>query len=53
MKVLTKAYDGTVVRVDKDKLEQYQITQQKISDLLKQGKTIDEINSLLKGLNEK
>ena len=45
--VTLKSYDGTLVRVSFDKKEEYIKTQEKIKELLNNGKTIDEILKLL------
>lgn len=41
--VTTKAYDGSLVRVPKSKLEIYLKTQEQIKEQIASGKTISEI----------
>lgn len=45
--VSVKSYDGTIVRVPKDKLNEFNVRQQKIRDLLNRGKSLKEIKSLI------
>lgn len=46
--VLVKSYDGTMVKVPKDKVKEYLNQQTLIKKYLKEGKSIAEIKILLK-----
>lgn len=45
--VSVKAYDGTIVRIPKDKLNEFNIRQEKIRALLNSGKSSEEIKTLI------
>jgi len=46
--VSVKAYDGTIVRISEDKLEEFNAQQELIKHLLSSGKSLDEVIALLK-----
>lgn len=47
-----KAFDGTIVRVKENKVDEFIAYQEKIKNLLKEGKSIKEINEILKNNNK-
>lgn len=53
MKILTKSFDGKIVSVEEELLEEYNNTQRKISMLLSQGKTLDEVLQIVGENDEK
>ena len=46
--VSVKAYDGTIVRIPKDKLNEFNARQEKIRKMLNSGKSSEEIKTLIK-----
>lgn len=46
--VSVRAYDNTIVRVPIDKLEEFNVRQNKIKQLLDEGKSIKEIMEIIK-----
>ena len=46
--VSVKAYDGTIVRIPKEKLKEFKVRQDKIRELLNRGKSFDEIELFIK-----
>ena len=46
--VLVRSYDGTVVKIPKDKAKEYLAKQALIKKYLEEGKSIAEIKKLLK-----
>ena len=47
-KVLTETYDNKIVRIPREKLEEFKGTQIKIKRLLKEGKSQKEVLEVLK-----
>ncbi len=47
-KVLTETYDNKIVRIPREKLEEFKRTQIKIKKLLEEGKTKKEVLEVLK-----
>lgn len=45
--ILTKDYNGEIVRIEKDKFKEYSRVQKKIKSLIKEGKSFDEIKEIL------
>lgn len=45
--VTVKSYDGKLVRVPEEKLEEYIKSQEEIKKYLKEGKTIKEIKEII------
>ena len=46
--VSIKAYDGSIVRVPKDKVEEFKLQQAKIINLLSKGVSLEDIKTLIK-----
>jgi hypothetical protein len=46
--VSVRAFDGTIVRIPESKLEIFTVQQNKLKRLLNEGKSVDEIKSLIK-----
>ena len=46
--VSVKSYDGTIVRVSRDKLKEFSTRQDKIREMINKGKTLEEIKILIK-----
>ena len=46
--VSVRAFDGTIVRIPESKLESFTVQQNKLKRLLNEGKSVDEIKSLIK-----
>ena len=46
--VIVKSYDGTIVRVPMEKLNEYKARQAKILEMINSGKSIEEIKILIK-----
>jgi len=46
--VSVKSYDGTIVRVPREKLQTFKIQQEKIRKMINEGKSLEEIKNLLK-----
>ena len=47
-KVLVETYDNKIVRIPREKLEEFKKTQMKIKRLLKEGKSQKEVLEVLK-----
>ena len=46
--VSVKSYDGTIVRIPKDKVNEFNNKQLKIKEMLSKGKSIEEIKVLIR-----
>lgn len=46
--VSVKAYDGSIVRIPKDKIQSFNLQQSKIKKLLDEGVPLKDIESLIK-----
>ena len=46
--VSVKAYDGSIVRIPKEKLKDFNLQQSKIQNLIKNGVSLQEIQILLR-----
>lgn len=46
--VSVKSYDGTIVRIPKEKIKEFKANQEKIKDMLNKGKSIEEIKVLIR-----
>ncbi len=49
--VLVEAYDGTIVKVPKDKVKEYLAKQALIKKYLEEGKSLAEIKKILAGVS--
>lgn len=47
-KVLVETYDNKIVRIPREKLDEFKKTQMKIKRLLEEGKTQEEVLEMLK-----
>lgn len=47
-----KAYDGTIVRVEEGKVEEFKKSQENIKKLLESGKSIEQIKKIMKENNK-
>ena len=46
--ISVKSYDGTIVRIPEEKLDEFNARQIKIREMLDNGKSLEEIKSLIK-----
>ena len=46
--ISVKSYDGTIVRIPKEKLKEFNLKQKQIKEMLDNGKSLEDIKIVLK-----